>query len=112
MGETCEGGCDIVRHGEGGVPIDRVLPVEGDTEEFGAGAVGGDLVEGLEGGEEVVEVGVDGVLHTEIINDEGECDGVRFVPPEGWSMFDGGVSVWGKVADEAVLSNAAGLFKA
>ena len=33
------------------MPVARVLPVEGDTDEFGAGAVGGDSIEAFEGGE-------------------------------------------------------------
>ena len=95
VGETFESGFGVFEHGEGNVPVTRVVPVEGDAEEFGAGVVGGDFVEGLEGGEEVVEVGLVGILDTKVINDKGKCNGVGFVLPERWGVFDRGVSVWG-----------------
>ena len=89
----------------------QVVPVDGDPEEFRAGAVNGDGVLLLEGEAEVFEVLWVRVFYTKVVNDGCEGDGIFFVAPEGQGLLDGGVAVWGEVLDKVVVCDAAGLFE-
>ena len=60
-------------------------------------AVKCNCVEGLEGGDEVVEVGGVVIFYPKVIDNESECDGVGGVTLEGQGMFDEGVAKRGKV---------------
>ena len=109
--EFVEGGGDIIGHGDIDVFVGAsVVPVDRETQVFGACAIDCDCIQAFECSEEVVEVVGVGVLHAEIIDDEGKRDRVCFVFPEGGCVFDGGVAVGCKVLDEAVVSDASRLF--
>ena len=60
----------------------------------------------------MVEVGWVGVFDAEVVDDEGERDGVCFVTPEGRGAWDWGVPVRCEVGGEAVLGDSTGLFEA
>ena len=112
MGEMLEGSKYIVRHGEGNVLISCVMSSKGNAEEFGAGVVSGDSVEGLESGKEVIKVGFVGVFHVKVVDNQGKFDRVRFVNPEGRGVFNRCITIGGDVADKTVLGDGTGLFKA
>ena len=74
--EALEGLGDVIGHGEVDVTVGAIAPVERQSQEFGACAVDCRCVEAVEGGEEVVEISGVCVFDAEVVDDEGELDGV------------------------------------
>jgi hypothetical protein len=69
-----------------------------------AGPVFGDGVFGLEGGKEMVSVGLGEIFDAEVINSEGEGGWFRGVAPEPRSLRDGVVAVLGlEVCNELLV---------
>ncbi len=83
VGETLEGFFDVAGHGDVESAC-RIVPVEGEAEILGAGPVCGDLVETVEGVDEVLSVaGVD-VFYAEVVDTEDKRGAFRAVLPEAW----------------------------
>jgi hypothetical protein len=71
----------VARHGDVNRTV-GIVPGKGETAVQRAGPVGGDSVEGFEGGNEMVGVGVVDVLDAKIIDDEGENDAIGCMLPK------------------------------
>ena len=89
-----------------------IVPVNGESAEYGNGTVNGYGVEFLEGLNGVVRVLFADVHNPKVINDEGENDGLGGVLSERRSSGNRGESRMGEVSFESVVGDAAGLFEA
>ena len=81
MLEFVQGCLEIFWHGDVAGAC-GIVPVNGESADDGTGPVDGDVVEFLEGLDEVVRVLFADVFDPKVINDEGENDGLGVVLPE------------------------------
>ena len=105
VGESVDGLGDVAGHGEvdgsGGV-----VPLESEAAVERAGPVGGNFILELEGVDQVLGVFGADVLHSEVVDNEGEGDGACGMVEEAGSVGGGGVAVFGEMVLEAVVHYA------
>ena len=88
------------------------MPVQAEATELGSSPISGDGVFGTKDGFKVRGMFFAHVLYAKIIDDEAEGDGARVMLEETWYVFGLDVTVSGKVGNEFIIGNAAGLWKA
>ena len=81
----------------------QVVPLEGEAAIEGAGPVGGDAVEGLEGVDEVLCVFFAYIFYPEVVDDKGEGDGSCGVAEETGCVGSGILSMESEVFLEVVV---------
>jgi len=108
MLELMEGLFNVARHGHVDSAGD-VVPLECHAKEAFAGPLGGDVIERRESVNEVLGMFLPNILDSKVVDDEAEGDGTGGMSEEAGSVFGGTVTVSGKVFDEAVVGEDAGL---
>ena len=102
---------DLAYHGDVDSTV-GVIPCEGETAEKRSRPVYVDGVQAAECGDEMVRVGVAGVLDAKIVDDQRERNGQVGVLPERRRAGDGGITVLGEMQSEAAVGDDAGLLEA
>jgi hypothetical protein len=93
-------------------PASCAVPFDFNTHKFVAGHVELDPVELLENIAEMVEVFETNILHSKVINDETELDGMPFVAPKAQGGFGFVISFSKKAGSEEIIGNNVSLGKA
>jgi hypothetical protein len=82
--EALEGTLNVARHRD--VASARgVVPVEGETTISRATPIKTDLISGLEGGNEMLGIGLGGIANAEVIHDKAEDYVAGLMAPKAWS---------------------------
>ena len=92
MLKTLEGSLDVTGDRDVASAID-VVENEGETTVLFGGPINGSFLEGSQGGQEVVGIGLVGVRCAEVVDNEGESEGSCAVFPETRSDRDRGIAV-------------------
>ena len=111
MFELVECSFNVPWHGDVD-PFVLVVPFESETKEVGAGFVNGNDVQIAQGTDEMIKRFGVCVFDSKVIDDKGKDDAVGFVFPQGGCLTNGGIVVFGKVFDEAIIGDSASLFQA
>ena len=106
-----ESRANVSWHGDFNSALD-VVPVERESKVQSAGPIDRNLVELLEGIDEVVSMFLADIFDSEIVNNEGESYRSGFVFPERWSARHWSVAESCEMLLEAVVGNASSLFEA
>ena len=99
---------DVAWHGDINSTV-GVTPSEGEAAENISIPFDGDGVHAVECGDEMVCGGVAGVLDAEIFNNQREYNGQVGMCPERRRAGDGGIALLGKMQNEVVVGDDAGL---
>ena len=111
MGEALEGPFDVSRHGDVDGSI-FVVPINLQTNVSGASPIDCGLVLALKNGDEAIDVLFGSVTDTKIVNDQREHEVRVGVFPEASGMVARDESMGGKVFEEVVICEFAGLWEA
>ena len=111
MLELEEGFLDVAGHGH----VDSasgVVPLQCHAQETFARPFGGDVVQGLEGRNEVFGMFAANVLNSKVVDDKAEGDGTGGMTEEARHVGSGTVTKGGKMFDEVVVGQDASLREA